>query len=262
MKYIFPILITLFMAANVCFSVERPQKLEVTNLGLILRGTVVGIPEAYAVIEDKKIRHQFLYKVGDSIQDAKIKKILRCKVILTYQGKDQMLEIQETSLDQIPEMEGENLKQIPGMEGKSSEQIPETGGNSKNNPVLRIPAGKTGLGKAPAGKILSEFLSDNINVLFKQVKFRPHIKDGQRDGLMVFGIRPDSGISQMGFRNGDILKDFNGIPITSSEDIPGLISEMIRADKAKITITRRGKIEEWIFQVGKDGVLLKSKVNE
>jgi len=178
------------------------KNLETTKLKLILWGTVAGISEVYAVIEDKKIRQQALYEVGDSIQGAKIKKILRHKVILTYQIKDQILEMET---------------------------------DDKNLQKSRTSTEKTDLSKSPASKSLIDTLSNNVNDLIKQVKFRPHFKGGEPDGLMIYGIRPNSIFRKFGLRNGDIIKEFNGTPITSAEDATRLFPEIKAADNARIT---------------------------
>jgi general secretion pathway protein C len=51
---------------------------------------------SYAVIEDKKATGQNLYRVGDRVQDALIKMILREGVVLDVGGgKDEILQIEE-----------------------------------------------------------------------------------------------------------------------------------------------------------------------
>ncbi len=66
--------------------------LKQTNLKLKLLGTVTGNKnKAYAVIEDLKERKQNLYRVGDSLQNATVKIILREKVVLNINGKDEIL---------------------------------------------------------------------------------------------------------------------------------------------------------------------------
>jgi len=62
---------------------------------LKLLGTIAGgnPEEAFAVIEDQRKKKQFLYQIGQSVQGAEIIKILRQKVVLNYQGEDQVLEM-------------------------------------------------------------------------------------------------------------------------------------------------------------------------
>ena len=62
------------------------ESLTPTDLKLKLLGTVTGDEkEAYAVIEDTAVRRQNLYKIGDTIQNATLKMILREKVVLQCQ---------------------------------------------------------------------------------------------------------------------------------------------------------------------------------
>ena len=204
---------------------KEPEKLETTSLNLVLWGTVTGGTEFCAVIEDKKLRHQTLYEVGDSIQGAKIKKILRHEVILTYQGKDQVLEIET---------------------------------DNKNVSVSRTPTEKTNPNAAPGNVDFRGSFSDDVDDLMKQVKMRPHFTEGGADGLMVYGIRPNSVFRKIGLRNGDIIKDINGTEIVSAEDASSLYDKLKDADNAKITLLRRGKIEELYYPVKNDQPLIKT----
>jgi general secretion pathway protein C len=72
------------------------ESLEETKLNLKLWGTVSGADDSdYAVIEDVKAREQNLYRTGDAIQTATVKEIFREKVVLTVNGKDEVLQMQE-----------------------------------------------------------------------------------------------------------------------------------------------------------------------
>ncbi len=194
---------------------KAPEKLEVTTLKLVLWGTVTGEGQVYAVIEDKKVRQQALYEVGDSVQGAKVIKILRHEVILNHGGKDQVLE-----------METDN----------------------KNVSTNKMSLPEVSASVPPVNTAVTDNFSNDINILMKQIKMRPHFSEGEPDGLMVYGIRPNSVFRQIGLRNGDIIKDINGTAIISAEDISNLYSEIIDAEDVKATIFRRGKIQELSFQ--------------
>ena len=194
---------------------KAPEKLEVTTLKLVLWGTVTGEGQVYAVIEDKKVRQQALYEVGDSVQGAKVIKILRHEVILNHEGKDQVLE-----------METDN----------------------KNVSTNKMSLPEVSASVPPVNTAVTDNFSNDINILMKQIKMRPHFSEGEPDGLMVYGIRPNSVFRQIGLRNGDIIKDINGTAIISAEDISNLYSEIIDAEDVKATIFRRGKIQELSFQ--------------
>ena len=72
------------------------DKLKQTELKLKLWGTVTGQNgRDYAVIEDTKTREQNLYHAGDTIQNAVVKLILREKVVLNVDNRDEILAMEE-----------------------------------------------------------------------------------------------------------------------------------------------------------------------
>ncbi|MBM9606291.1 type II secretion system protein N [Desulfopila inferna] len=78
---------------------ENPlEGLEATSLELVLMGTVSGTDNSgRAIILNKKNNEQDIYYRGDVVEDAEIKEILRGKVILSYQGKDEVLDMSEAA---------------------------------------------------------------------------------------------------------------------------------------------------------------------
>ena len=63
---------------------------------LALLGTVAGdAASARAIIMDQKERSQDIYRVGDTVQDAEIRQILRGKVILRRGETDEVLTMSE-----------------------------------------------------------------------------------------------------------------------------------------------------------------------
>ncbi len=77
-------------------SPDSSEELQSTTLNIILMGTISGGDGASrAIILDKSSRKQELYEQGDAIQGALVKEILRGKVILVYNGKDEMLDMSE-----------------------------------------------------------------------------------------------------------------------------------------------------------------------
>lgn len=204
-----------------------PQKEEPkpTPLKLVLWGTVTGVSQVYAVIEDKKTRKQSLYQVGDPIQGATIKEILNHQVLLHYQEEDQVLEMtSETGRG-------------PGPSPPMPMRVPPPG-NALRNAVLE-----------PAGTPRFESLPGQMNteLLKKQVRFRPYFQNGIPDGVMVYGIRANSFLAKMGIRNGDIIKDINGVPVTSAGDEMLLFSEMEQGGDGILRLLRRGEQKELSF---------------
>ena len=194
----------------------EPVKLEPTKLKLALWGTVTGSFVVWAVIEDKSARQQALYQVGDMVQGARIKKILRHEVILNFQGKDQVLEMQAD------------------LSGKpAAPPLVNTAGSAAGSMVQNQPT---------AGPML-----ENAKEIMRQIKFRPYFSQGVPDGLMVYGIRPDSIFRQIGLRNGDIVKDVNGTPIVTAADGMNMLMEIQETQEIGMTVLRRGKTVDLSF---------------
>lgn len=73
-------------------SEQAAVQLTATSLDLSLLGTITGPPDKRrAVILDKKRKAQELYGQGDTVQGSRIKEIQRDKIILTVNGKDEVL---------------------------------------------------------------------------------------------------------------------------------------------------------------------------
>jgi len=74
------------------------QEMDVTNLDIVLKGTIsVWEGKSRAIILDKTDKKQNLYEEGDTIQGAFVKEILRTKVILSYNGRDEVLIMSDTA---------------------------------------------------------------------------------------------------------------------------------------------------------------------
>ena len=206
------------------------EALEQTKLKLKLWGTVAP-PEAvdqdqdtdakaYAVIEDTTLRKQNLYRKGDSIQNASVKAILWEKVILTVNGKDEILEMEKL------------------VSGK--------GGPIRRSASSSVSARSSSSGATRAQRItlkrsLIEDSIQDITKLMTQVKITPHMEDGVPNGLALSNIQPNSIFRRMGLRNGDVLMGVDGQQIQSVDDALRLYDNLKTADNVKVDLKRRGR---------------------
>jgi general secretion pathway protein C len=198
------------------------ENLKQTDLDLKLWGTVAGnSAKAYAVIEDKKKRKQNLYRPGDAIQNATIKMIVREKVVLTVDGKDEILEMEKIT-------KGGRATQ-PRRQQKS-----------------RRPARTQTI---TLRKSLIDETAKDIDKLSKEVKMKPHMENGQIDGMILTGIRPRSFFRRMGLRNGDIITSANGERITSPDAALKLLESFAASPSNSIEIKRRGRLRTINYKV-------------
>ena len=139
---------------------EEIENLEPTSLKIALLGTVVGSEQddSLAIIEEKDKRKQDRYRVGDSIQSAVVKRILRGKVILSVQGRDKILTIEEEAASRR----------------KSEVARPEPIREGENITVKRSDVEKS---------------LKNVHQLLSQARVRPHFSEGKPDGLAITHIK-------------------------------------------------------------------------
>jgi general secretion pathway protein C len=193
-----------------------PDKLDVetlkpTELNLNLLGTITGDKkEAYAVIEDTAVKEQDLYRIGDTIQNATIKMILREKVVLNVNGKDEILGIEKASGSQ-----------------KTRKPSTKSGTPSSQNITVKRSQIDTAI--------------KDVNTLMKQIRIRPHFKNGKPDGFRLTGIRPNSIFYNMGLKSGDIIMGVDGKDIESVDDALKFYQSLQSSSKVQLQIKRRGR---------------------
>lgn len=202
--------------------VVNVEGLEQTNLKLKLWGTVSGSSaEAFAVIEDPAKRMQNLYRVGDSVQDATVKMILREKVVLNVKGKDEILEIEKAV----------------SRAGKFR-PAPTARTGSKRDRASRRPVRTQ---KITLRRNQIEDAMQDVNQLLTQVNIRPHFDRGQPDGLMLSRIKPNSLFMRMGLRNGDIISGVNDQNMESVDDALTFYESLRSAENVTVRLKRGGR---------------------
>ena len=191
------------------------DNLDKTKLNLTLWGTITGISDKlYAVIEDGQTAKQQLYREGDRIQNASIRRVLRDKVVLRVNGKDEILEIAK------PHMRSSG--------GRASRPQPSVGGPVRTQRIT--------LQRAQVDAAMKD-----VNKLMSQVNVKPYYQGGQPDGFIVSRIEPNSIIRRMGLRNGDIITGVNGERIKTMEDAMKFYQNLSSAKDVTVQIRRRGR---------------------
>ena len=190
---------------------EEIEALEPTSLKISLLGTVTGSEEnARAVIEETGRKTQGLYRVGDAVQNAVVRKILWGKVVLRVGDKDEILEME------APE---------PGKGGRTSSSVK----TDRTGDTLTI-----------ARSEIQASLK-NINKLLTQARIRPHLKDGKPDGFALSYIKANSFFTKLGLRRGDIIKSINGKQINTPEDAFSFYQALESGAPLSMEISRGGK---------------------
>jgi type II secretion system protein C len=82
---------------------------------------------------------------------------------------------------------------------------------------------------------------DNPACLGRQARIVPYMQDGVVTGFKLFAIRPNTLYSKLGFKNGDVILEINGVKMTNPKDALKVYQEVKDAKTVSIEILRRGK---------------------
>ncbi len=197
--------------------------LEPTSLQLSLLGTIAGDDDAgRAIIGDRKQRTQDLYRVGDDIQGAVVKRILRGKVILRVNGRDEILTMEENT------EAGKKSASVSSPRSRSRSRTSRTT-SRRNRETLTLSRHE-----------IEESL-DNIGDVLSQVRVQPHMEDGEAQGLMVSEISADSIFQRMGLLDGDVVQAVNNKDIRSPDDVVSLYQSLKSGSRLNLQVTRDGQ---------------------
>ena len=185
-----------------------------TKLKLKLWGTVVGSSDhAYAVIEETDTKTQNLYRKGDTIQQAVVNTILREKVILRINGRDEILEMEAALKNKLAGASG-----LAGDDAISSE-------GEQNIPVDRA-------------------LIDDIiekRKFFSYARITPDFSNADAVGLKVSKINPDSIIPLLGIKEGDIVTALDGKKFRKTNEVIDYYKSIPSSQGLDLEIFRDGK---------------------
>ena len=200
------------------------ETLKPTDLKLKLFGTVTGDKnKAYAVIEEAAGKRQNLYRIGDTIQNAIIKMILREKVVLRVNGKDEILEIEEV----LSGSRAPGRSPIGSRYSQKTRRFKRSSTADSQNITLQ------------RSKI--ESAVKNINDLMKNVRIQPHFTNGQPDGFRLTGVRPNTIFYNMGLKSGDIITGVDGNNIESVDDVFKLYQGLQSSSNVQLQLKRKGR---------------------
>lgn len=193
------------------------DKLKKTDLDLRLLGTISGLGKnSYAVIEQTRRRNQDLYKVGDTVEQARIKMILRKKVVLTIDGRDEVLEIPEERLN-----------------------IMTDAGDGQQVGSSRFQAGRDGdVTNVNLSRADVESAFNNVNELMRTVRVRPHFSNGKPDGLRLDNVSAESIFSDMGLEDKDVIVGVNNRRINSVDDCMEVYRNLSSASELMLEVKR------------------------
>jgi general secretion pathway protein C len=212
----------------------EPQKLlskidalSVASLNCTLMGTVLNEDgQSWAIIQDNQTSQQDRYSVGSTVSGAKVVMILRNKVVLNIDGRDELLVM---GMEKIRDSE-------PGAEKAGAASTPA---KLPARPLRGVLRGQ-GLNYNISRDLIHQSIN-NMAQLMSEVRMTPYLKDGNPEGFRLTQIKNEGLFRSMGLQNGDILTTINGQSILTAEDIMKAYSAIKDGNSFTVSIMRNNR---------------------
>jgi len=203
-----------------------------TQLKLKLWGTAVfSNGKSFSIIEDQGARKQGVYGVNAVVPgNATVKNIEWNRVILSHNGKDEILELEEPKTTAGPHTAVAAAPAAPGAPGGTG--IQQTAENEFTVPKTEV-----------------DSALENMSQLFTQIRAVPHFEGGQSIGFRLFAIRRGSLFDRIGLKNGDIIRSINGNEMTDPSKAMGLLQELRDSNNLDVEITRNQQPQKLTYSI-------------
>lgn len=202
-----------------------PPKIQLTQLKLKLKGTITGTGSDHlAVITIKNDTRQMIYAKNDIVDRAMIKSIMKGKVVLLVDGKEEILLMADR----------------------------KSGASAKSNikpPVLAKKIQIESKDSLEESVTLTwdevAELKKKVNDLKKEIRLRSHFHKGKLDGFRMTNIKKSSILyEKLALRNGDIITGVNGKNLKTLQDAASIYNgfDLNSGDlTTDVNIKRNGK---------------------
>ncbi len=187
---------------------EETETVPVTDLKLVLKGTVVGSEgRSFAVIEDEKLRTQNLFHVDDTISSGvTLGSIHPDRVVINRNGEKELLLM-----------------------------FQETKGKDRGTPSRRATPARSA--RTIERSEIREAVGD-LRAVMRDVRIIPHFTAGKRDGFTVTYVRQGSRLEELGLMKNDIITEINGTPAEEFRNIIEIFNKYADVDSLDLGVER------------------------
>jgi type II secretory pathway component PulC len=197
------------------------------ELGLALFGTISGSPSvARAIIKDLKTGVCDIYKVGQVVGNACIEGIEANAVILFQDDEKKILDITTWRFNN-----SDNNHAYLSQTNNGSNKVQETD----------LSAEKSGT------NIRTK--SEHVEEILKSAVIEPYVVNvnGQTNGLRITGLEEAGIAGDLGFKNGDVIREVNGQQLTSKQKAFQILKKARSQATINFEILRNNEIEKLVF---------------
>jgi len=197
------------------------QPVQVSRLNLKLLGTVVAGEHSAAIVKLGGSREQNVFFIGDAVQPGvKLHDVEADAIVVERNGK----------LERIVMDEGARLN-------GASHRI----ANPTRPAVHRMQ-------RRVNRKQLQSQIQD-FPKLLSQARVIPHYIDGKADGFTITNIVPGSLYTQVGLRNGDIIRKVNGQQVTSAQQAMAMYQALQSSPSIDVELMRAGQVQNVHYDI-------------
>jgi type II secretion system protein C len=202
------------------------------DLGLKLVGTVVADDPRLrrAFIDNSRTRAQEAFREGDTAGPARIKRILRNRVVITTASGDQLL-----TLDFEASGKGRKTPLQTSQPATGTTPSPP-GGTDSEKPEVGIIEARLKRAQVESG------LSQDDH-LMQQVRVFPYTdaQGAPQGGFRLSYLMAGNVLVQMGLRSGDVILGVNGDAVAGPDDAAGFFEKLAQGGDITIQALRRGR---------------------
>ena len=201
------------------------------GLGLELVGTVVADDPrmSRAIIDNRSIRKQEVYREGENAGKVKIKKILRNNVVITTADGDELLTVE---IKKSGKRAASAQSQYIGSQSSSAQQ--ETG--------TRQQRARTSSIRLKRDELADSFA--DIDGLMEQMKITPYKSGDEAAGFRLGSITRDSVLRKMGLRSRDVIVGIDDETITSPDQASDFFKRLADGGEVTIKLKRRRRTRQ------------------
>jgi len=213
-----------------------------TQLNVKLTGLVAvpARPEAgSAVIEHRGT--ETAYAVGEMLEGtrAKLHQVLDDRVLLEQNGRYETLMLDGVEFTRVAQANAGLGRDDSGDQGLQ-EPVGE--------PIVLAQPIATGFENPELQARRDEIMAEPMK-FFDYVRVTPVQRDGQLAGYRLMPGKDAAVFQQMGFQQGDLAIEINGVPLNDMQQAMRIINDIRDATEASIKIERDGEIRDILFSL-------------
>jgi type II secretory pathway component PulC len=198
------------------------------ELGVVLIATVAGSPTACrAVVKDAKSGAVGIFRIGDTVEGARLESIERDIVVLEDNGRQMLLRRKE----------GRSTVSKNDMQTGADAQARGGSGASKASFKVRPVPPDDRAGTGPVETVLRDAVIET------------HTVNGRTEGLKVTGLEDIPAAKDLGLREGDVITVVNGQRLTSKQKAFQILKKARTQPTVNMKLLRGNKTKEMSFDL-------------